>query len=94
MLDDGREVAIESTGSTIVNNPLYARELALTGIGFAYLFEPLVRADIAAGRLTQVLPKSAIEERGLFLYYPRRVAMAPKLGAFIDTAKDVLCQKK
>lgn len=94
LLREGREIAIEGSGNTIVNNALYARELALTGIGLAYLFEPLVHADIAAGRLTQVLPKSAIEEPGLFLYYPRRAAMAPKLRAFIDTAKDVLRKKK
>lgn len=94
LLDDGREIAIESTGCTIVNDALYARELALAGVGLAYLFEPLVRADIAAGRLTQILPRSAIEEPGLFLYYPRRAAMAPKLRAFIDTAKDVLRARK
>jgi DNA-binding transcriptional LysR family regulator len=49
-----------------------------------------VRADVVAGRLTPVLPETAIEEPGLFLYYPRRAAMAPKLRAFIDTARDVL----
>ena len=94
LLSEGRETTIENNGNTIVNNALYARELALAGIGLAYLFEPLVRADIAAGRLSQVLPRSAIEEPGLFVYYPRRAAMAPKLRAFIDTAKDVLRKKK
>ena len=94
LLSEGREITIEGSGNTIVNNALYARELALAGIGLAYLFEPLVRADIADGRLSQVLPKSAIEEPGLFIYYPRRAAMAPKLRAFIDTVKDVLRKKK
>jgi DNA-binding transcriptional LysR family regulator len=94
LLDDGREVAIESSGSIVVNDALYARKLALAGVGLAYQFEPLVRADIAAGRLTEVLPKSAIEVPGLFLYYPRRASMAPKLKAFIDTTKDVLRQSR
>src|SRR5262249_39370519 len=62
-----------------------ARALALAGIGFVYLFEPLARADIEAGRLVQVLPEASIEEPGLFLYFPRRASMAPKLRAFIDT---------
>jgi len=88
--DDGRDVTIESAGTAIVNHTLYARDLALAGVGLAYLFEPLVRADIAAGRLIQVLPKAAIEEPGLFLYYPRRATLAPKLRAFIDTARDIL----
>ncbi|TIO28437.1 MAG: LysR family transcriptional regulator, partial [Mesorhizobium sp.] len=43
----------------------------------------------AAGRLVQILPKTAIEEPGLFLYFPRRASMAPKLRAFIDTAQEI-----
>ena len=48
-----------------------------------------MRADIEAGQLTEVLPQASIEEAGLFLYFPRRAAMAPKLRAFIDTARTV-----
>lgn len=94
LVDGGRDVAVERAGSTIVNHALYARELALAGVGLAYVFEPLVRADIAAGRLIQVLAKTAIEEPGLFLYHPRRAALAPKLRAFIDTARDVLRERE
>jgi DNA-binding transcriptional LysR family regulator len=92
LYDGEREIAVETLG-TIVNDALYARELALVGTGLTYQFEPVVRDDIAAGRLTQVLPKSAIEEPGLFLYFPRRAAMAPKLRAFIDTAREILSSK-
>ena len=90
LYDGGREVAIDVTGTAIVSTTVFARELALAGVGLAYIFEPLVRADIAAGRLTQVLPRTALEVPGLFLYYPARAAMAPKLRAFIDTARDIL----
>lgn len=90
LLEGGRDVAIDSRGSIIVNDALYARELALAGIGLVYIFEPLVRADIAAGRLTSVLADAVIEEPGLFLYFPHRTAMAPKLRAFIDTARQTL----
>ncbi|HEY1723441.1 MAG TPA: LysR family transcriptional regulator [Magnetospirillaceae bacterium] len=91
---DGRAVSIDTPGAVIVNDPLYARDLALAGIGIAYLFEPLARDDIAAGRLVQLLPKSAIEEPGLFLYFPKGAATAPKLRAFIDTARDVMTGKR
>jgi DNA-binding transcriptional LysR family regulator len=94
LLDDGREVALEVTGNTVINDPMYGRDLALAGVGLALVMEPVARADIAAGRLTQVLPKSASDWPGLFLYYPKRAAMAPKLRAFIDTAKDVLRQSR
>src|SRR5262249_397095 len=87
--DDGREVEIDTTGSTVINDPMYARDLALAGVGLAFVMEPVVRADIAAGRLTQVLPKATNEWPGLFLYYPVRASMAPKLRAFIDAARDV-----
>ncbi|WP_316976371.1 LysR family transcriptional regulator [Shumkonia mesophila] len=94
LVDGEREVTVEGAGSTIVNHTLYARDLALAGVGLAYLFEPLVRADIAAGRLTQVLPETAQEEPGLFLYYPKRAALAPKLRAFIDTAREILRERE
>lgn len=80
---------METRGTAVVTDSLFAIDLALSGTGLAYVFEPLVRADIKAGRLVQVLPQSAIEEPGLFLYFPRRSAMAPKLRAFIDTAQEI-----
>ena len=85
--EGGREVTIDCSGSVIVNDPLYARTLALQGVGIADLFEPLVAGDIAAGRLDVLLPEAAIEEPGFFLYFPRRAAMAPKLRALIDTVR-------
>jgi DNA-binding transcriptional LysR family regulator len=88
--DGGRDVAVEVSGPVRVTDSLYARELALAGVGIAYLFEPLVRADIREGRLTWVLPKASIEEPGLFLYFPRGASAMPKLRAFIEVARDVL----
>jgi DNA-binding transcriptional LysR family regulator len=88
--DGDREVAVTVQGSARVSDPMSARDLARAGVGIAYLFEPLVREDLAAGRLIRVLREAKIEEPGLFLYFPRRVAQAPKLRAFIDVAKAVL----
>jgi DNA-binding transcriptional LysR family regulator len=84
---DGSTVAVEVGGTVRVTNPSYARELALLGLGIAYLFEPLVAEDLRAGRLLAVLPDSAIEEPGLFLYFPRHAAAAPKLRAFIEAVR-------
>jgi DNA-binding transcriptional LysR family regulator len=88
--DGGRDVAVEVSGTAIVNDALHARDLALAGLGLCYIFEPLVRADIRAGRLTPILPKAAISEPGLFLYFPKGAAAAPKLRALIDTAREIL----
>jgi DNA-binding transcriptional LysR family regulator len=89
LTEDGKDVVVEAKGTVIVTDSLAAIDLALAGVGLGYMFEPLARADLAAGRLVQVLPQSAIEEPGLFLYFPRRAAMAPKLRAFIDTAQEI-----
>jgi DNA-binding transcriptional LysR family regulator len=89
LLEDGKDVNVATRGTAIVSDPMSARDLALSGIGLAYAFEPLLRPDIAAGRLVEVLPETSIEEPGLFLYFPRRASMAPKLRAFIDTAQEI-----
>jgi len=90
LLDTGKEVSVRVSGSTLVTDPLYAKELALAGVGIAYLFEPLARREIRDRTLRRVLPGSAIEEPGLFLYFPRRAADAPKLRTFINVTREVL----
>lgn len=84
------DIAVAVKGSIVVTDPTYARELALAGAGIAYIFEPLVRKEIRERRLRQLLPQAAIDEPGLFLYYPRRASNAPKLRAFIEVAREVL----
>lgn len=49
-----------------------------------------MRKEIRDGTLCWVLPEAAIDEPGLFLYFPRRAAEAPKLRAFIEVAREVL----
>jgi DNA-binding transcriptional LysR family regulator len=90
LVDGDRDVAVEVSGPVRVTDSLYARDLALAGVGIAYLFEPLVRADIRAGRLKWILPKASVEEPGLFLYFPRGASAMPKLRAFIKAAREIL----
>lgn len=90
--ENGRKIGVEIGGTVRVTDATYARELALQGVGIAYLFEPLVREDLAAGRLRQVVPASAIEEPGLFLYFPRYASEAPKLRALIDALSRSGCR--
>jgi DNA-binding transcriptional LysR family regulator len=80
----GKDVKVDVNGSVRVSDPMGARELALAGIGIAYLHEPLVRADLAAGRLVEVLPEASIEEPGLFLYFPQRASRAAKIRALLS----------
>jgi len=88
-VEDGRDVAVAVNGQAIVTESHSAIELAIAGVGLAYVFEPLVKAEIASGSLVQLLSDYAVTEAGLFLYFPRRAELAPKLRAFIDTVRQL-----
>ena len=90
LAEAGKDVAVDVRGTVLVTDPTYARDLAVAGIGIAYVFEPLVRADLREGRLVRLVPEAAITEPGLFVYFPRLSAQVPKLRAFLDAARDVL----
>jgi DNA-binding transcriptional LysR family regulator len=87
VVDGGKHVKVATSGTVVITDPTCARELALAGVGIAYAPEPMVREDLRAGRLKWLLPEAAMREDGLFVYFPRRASMAPKLRAFIDAAK-------
>lgn len=87
--DGENEARMAVSGTVILTDSTGARELALAGIGIGYIFEPLVRADINEGRLQILLPECSSEEEGLFLYFPRRNLMAPKLRVFVETIKEL-----
>ena len=73
--------------SVVVTDATSAVELALAGVGIAYASEPMTREHLRAGRLKWLLPEAASHEDGLFVYFPKRASMAPKLRAFIDAAR-------
>ena len=76
-------------GTARVTDATFALELAETGVGIAYLFEPLARGALKSGRSEEVLPRAAIEEPGLFLYFPRHAPNASKLRAFIGLTRRI-----
>ena len=59
---------------------------ALQGVGLAYVFEDMVTAYLADGRLIQVLADWCPFYPGLHLYYPSRRHVPAALKAFIDFA--------
>jgi DNA-binding transcriptional LysR family regulator len=60
---------------------------ALQGVGLAYVFEDMVTAYLADGRLIQVLADWCPFYPGLHLYYPSRRHVPAALKAFIDFAR-------
>jgi DNA-binding transcriptional LysR family regulator len=60
---------------------------AVEGLGLAQVPEPIAAGAVKAGKLVQVLQPFAPMAPGVFLYYPSRHQMTPKLRAFIDHVK-------
>jgi DNA-binding transcriptional LysR family regulator len=90
LIDGKKTTAIKTSGTALVTDPTHALELALAGVGIAYAVEPLARRHIRERRLKWLLPQCSVEYDGLFLYYPRRASLAPKLRVFIEAAKAIL----
>jgi DNA-binding transcriptional LysR family regulator len=56
-------------------------------LGLAQVPEPIAAGAVKAGKLVHVLEPFAPMAPGVFLYYPSRHQMMPKLRAFIDHVK-------
>ncbi len=78
----------------VVSGPLIAHDFptmlgaAVEGLGLAQLPEPMVAEGLGAGKLVLVLEPLAPVIPGVFLYYPSRRQIMPKLRAFIDHVKN------
>jgi DNA-binding transcriptional LysR family regulator len=77
----------------IVSGPLIGHDIptilgaAAADMGLAQLPEPIAASQVTAGKLVHVLEPFAPMAPGVFLYYPSRHQMMPKLRAFIDHVK-------
>ena len=90
LIDGKKMIAVKTSGTALVTDSTEALSLALAGVGIAYVVEPVARRYLREGSLKWLLPQTAIEHDGLFLYYPKRASLAPKLRAFIDVARRTL----
>jgi DNA-binding transcriptional LysR family regulator len=77
----------------VVSGPFIARDYptmlgaALEDMGLAQLPAPIAAGPVKAGKLVKVLESFAPMAPGVFLYYPSRHQMMPKLRAFVDHVK-------
>ena len=80
----------KKTVEAVVSGPLVAHDYptllgaAIQGVGLTQMPAPLAQASIADGRLRAVLMRFAVTTPGVFLYYPGRHQVSPKLRAFIE----------
>ncbi|MDN7182783.1 LysR family transcriptional regulator [Caballeronia sp. SEWSISQ10-4 2] len=85
--DDGRAIEIAVSGPLIAHDFPTMLGAAVEGMGLAQLPEPMVAEGLRTGRLVHVLEPFAPVIPGVFLYYPSRRQIMPKLRAFIDHVK-------
>lgn len=86
--DNGRAIEIAVAGPLIAHDFPTMLGAALEGVGLAQLPEPMVAEGLRTKKLVQVLERYAPMMPGVFLYYPSRRQIMPKLRAFIDHVKD------
>jgi DNA-binding transcriptional LysR family regulator len=85
-----REIEVSVTGPVIVNDFTAMMVAVHAGVAMGMTAEPVVKAMVASGELELVLADHACSTSGLFLYYPSRKQVMPKLRAFIDYVRDYL----
>ncbi|CAE6692757.1 LysR family transcriptional regulator [Paraburkholderia aspalathi] len=85
--DNGHAIEIAVSGPLIANDFSTMLGAAVEGMGLAQLPEPMAAEGLRAGKLVHVLEPFAPVTPGVFLYYPSRRQMMPKLRAFIDHVK-------
>ena len=85
--DNGRAIEIAVSGPLIANDFPTMLGAAVEGLGLAQVPEPIAAEPLRAGKLVHVLESFAPIVPGVFLYYPGRRQIMPKLRAFIDHVK-------
>jgi len=77
---DGDET-VSVSGPVVCDDMLFLREMVLSGTGLALLPVQNVDGDVRAGRLVRVLPRYRVEGGGLYLLWPSRTLVPPRVVA-------------
>jgi len=89
LTDGNRELEVVVSGPLIANDFPTMLNAAIEGMGLAQLPGPMARAALDDGRLVEVLDRFAPTAPGVFLYYPDRRQVLPKLRALVDHIKNL-----
>ncbi|KAA8731660.1 LysR family transcriptional regulator [Acinetobacter qingfengensis] len=78
------ETLINVSGQLSINNGQGLRMAALQGVGIIMQPEVLLKPDLEAGRLTQILKEIELPARPMHIIYLRDKMMPPKIKSFIN----------
>ena len=82
--ENGKDFAVSVDGRLLVNDGDVMVDAALRGLGLAYIAESSVREHLRRKELVRVLDSFCLPFPGLFLYYPSRLQVPPKLKALVE----------
>ena len=74
-------------GPLIMNDATLALDAAVDDFGLLYTSEVALLDEVEAGKLKIVLDRYAAASAGIYLYFPHRSQVHPKLRAFIEHVK-------
>jgi len=84
---DGHELKVRTEGQLVFNTVALMLNMALAGLGLAYLPEDVVQAHLEEGRLVRVLADWCPPVSGYHLYYPSRRQPVPAFALLVDTLR-------
>ena len=83
----GRELRVRTEGQLVFNTVSLMANMAVAGLGLAYLPEDVVQDHVAAGRLVRVLTDWSAPASGYHLYYPSRRQATPAFALLVDALR-------
>ena len=85
---DNKQVSVPVSGSMQANNSLALREVLLCGVGITRTPTFVVGKDVQDGHLLSILGNYRTLEVSIYLVYPQRRHLSPKVRAFVDFMAD------
>ena len=86
--DPTKALRVRVEGQLTFNSTIQMVDAALAGHGIAYVPENMVAAEVAAGRLVQVLDDWSPSFAGYYLYYPSRRQNSPAFAVIVNAIRD------
>jgi DNA-binding transcriptional LysR family regulator len=83
-------VRVQRAARLAATGLLAVRDAARAGVGIAMLSEPLVRDDLAAGRLVRLLPAWEIPPAPVWAIYRRELRRSRVVSAFVEHLRDAV----
>ena len=75
------------SGNLVANHGEVVRAMSLAGLGIMMTARLHVEEDLRSGRLVELLPGYAPQNRAIYAVLPRQGSLSPKVRAFVDFLK-------